>query len=106
MNSMGVDLRYALRRLLAHPGFAAAVVLTLALGIGATCLYFNVVDAVLVRSLPYSDPRRLVYVWETDAHNATSRESVSWPDLRDWRQQAKSFDALAGFMRQSLSLTE
>ncbi len=95
MNRMIVDLRYALRRLLAHPGFAAAVVLTLALGIGAGCLYFNVAEAVLLREVPYADPQRLVYVWETDAHNATSRESVSWPDLRDWRQQARSFDGLA-----------
>jgi putative ABC transport system permease protein len=106
MNRFIVDLRYAVRRLFAHLGFALGVILTLALGTGAACLYFNVVDAVLLRSVPYSDAQRLVYIWETDAHNATSRESVSWPDLRDWRQQAKSFDSLAGYTRQSLSLTE
>ncbi len=96
----------ALRRLFVHPGSALAVVLTLALGIGAACLYFAVLDAVLLRPLPYADSTRLVHVWETDAHNATSRESASWPDLRDWRQQAKLFDALAGYARESLSLSE
>jgi putative ABC transport system permease protein len=106
MSRIIADLRYGLRRLLAHPGFSGTVILTMALGIGAGCLYSNVVDAVLLQPLPYRDSQQLVYVWETDAHNATSRENVSWPDLRDWREQARSFDALAAYMRQSLSLTE
>ena len=106
MYAVVTDLRQATRRLFAKPASALAVVLTLALGIGAACLYFAVVDAVLLRPLPYADASRLTQVWETDAHNASSRESASWPDLRDWRTQAKSFEALAGYSRQSLSLTE
>lgn len=100
------ELHHAFRRLAANPGFAIAVAFTLALGIGAACLYGGVVEAVLLRPLPYHDSPRLAYVWETDAHNRTSRESVSWPDLRDWRDQAASFDALGGYARQSLSLAE
>ncbi|MEO8458904.1 MAG: ABC transporter permease [Dokdonella sp.] len=106
MTRIIIDLHYALRRLLANPGFSTAVIMTMALGVGAGCLYLNVVDSVLLRPPPYRDSQRLVYVWETDAHNASSREGVSWPDLRDWRQQARSFDAMAGYTRQSLSLTE
>lgn len=106
MGQLIFDLRHALRRLLANPGFSGAVALTLGLGIGAGCLYSNVVNTLLLQPLPYRDAQRLVYVWETDAHNATSREGASWPDLCDWRQQATTFDALAGYMRQSLSITE
>jgi putative ABC transport system permease protein len=105
MFHVALDLRHAMRRLAVQPGFAAAIMLTLALAIGAACLYLDVVDAVLLRPAPYADPQRLVYVWETDAHNATSRESVSWPDFRDWRQQTGSFSEIAGYTRESLSLT-
>jgi len=106
VNRILSDLRYAMRRLLQRPGFALAVVLTLALGLGAACLYVAVLDAVLLRPVPYADAERLTYVWETDAHNASSREGVSWPDLRDWRVAAQSFDGLSAYMRQSLTIAE
>jgi putative ABC transport system permease protein len=106
MNRILSDLRYAMRRLLQRPAFALSVVMTLALGLGAACLYGDVVDAVLLRPVPYADAQRLVYVWETDAHNASSREGVSWPDLRDWRAAVQSFDALGAYMRQSLTIAE
>ena len=106
MCSVLADLRYATRRVLSRPGFSLAVVLTLAMGIGAACLYADIADAVLRRPVPYADPQRLAYVWETDAHNASSREGVSWPDLRDWRAAAQSFDTLAAYMRLSLTIAE
>ncbi|HEX7138490.1 MAG TPA: hypothetical protein VF219_11610, partial [Vicinamibacterales bacterium] len=70
MESIWIDLKYACRSLIARPAFAAVVVVTLALGIGVNGAVFALVDGALWRSLPYRDPWRLVFVWQTlPAHN-------------------------------------
>ena len=91
------DLRYAFRTLVRWPGFTAVVVLTLALGIGANAAIFSVVNAVLLRPLPYADPERLVFVvgTPTDGDSAKVDRSSSYPDFVDFRQRAKSFSELA-----------
>jgi putative ABC transport system permease protein len=91
------DLRYALRTLYRWPGFTAVVVLTLALGIGANAAIFSVVNAVLLRPLPYSAPDRLVFVLgtPTDGDSAKVGASSSYPDYVDMRDRARSFSQLA-----------
>ena len=87
------DLRYALRMLLKHKGFTSVAVLTLALGIGANTAIFSVINAVLLRSLPFADADRLVMIWET--HPDIPRATASIPDFQDWRAEARSFEEMA-----------
>ena len=92
MNTLLQDLRYATRILLKQPGFTVIAVLTLALGIGANTAIFSVVNAVLLRPLPYPQPERIVYLNEIANGVDTS---LSLPDYLDWQKDAKSFQHLA-----------
>ena len=85
MDALLHDLRDALRTLLRSPGFTAVAVLTLMLGIGANTAVFSVVDAVLLRPLPYPAADRLVLLW--GARAGQSGRSISVPDLQDWRER-------------------
>lgn len=87
------DVVYGWRKLRSSPGFAAAAVLTLALGIGATTAIFSTVHAVLLRPLPYPDPAELVRVWETSPEGSRTNP-VSSGNYMDWREQATSFEML------------
>jgi putative ABC transport system permease protein len=98
MNMIGLDLKYAARSLRRRPGFSTVVVLTLALGIGATTAVFSVVDGVLLRPLGYRDPERLVRLanYPTDGNpEKVSGPVFSYPDFVDVRDQARSFEQLA-----------
>ena len=89
---MLADIRYGLRQLAKHPGFTIVAVLTLALGIGANTAIFSVVNAVLLRPLPYPEPERLVYLNETVSGTDTS---IALPNYVDWRNDSRSFEHLA-----------
>jgi predicted permease len=98
------DVRYAARMLRKSPAFTAVAVLTLALGIGANAAIFSVVDAVLLRSLPYPHANRLVIL---DEHLPRSKGMpVSLPDFLDWDAQNHSFVAMAAFAPNSFTLTQ
>jgi putative ABC transport system permease protein len=97
------EFRYALRQLLKSPGFTAVAVLTLSLGIGANTAIFSVVNAVLLRPLPYHDAARLVDLFSLDP--AGGRDGLSMAELQDLRAQMKSLEDLAGFQSQSVNLT-
>jgi putative ABC transport system permease protein len=91
------DLRYALRVLVKNPGFTAIAVLTLALGIGANTAIFSVVDAVLLRPLPYPEVDRLVFLWSTWPAQGVATSGSALPDYHGWRDRNQVFDGLAGF---------
>ena len=98
------DIHFGLRMLAKNPGFAAVAVLTLALGIGANTAIFSVVNAALLRSLPFRDPGRLVYVWSAETARGIPRSTVSIPDLRDWSEQNRVFEGITGWWSGSYNL--
>jgi putative ABC transport system permease protein len=91
------DLRYGLRMLAKNPGFTAVAVLTLALGIGANTAIFSVVNAVLLRPLPYMDPDRLVQISENNPKYGTLWFAVAPANFLDWQQQNHVFESMAIF---------
>ena len=105
MDSLLRDLRYALRTLVKNPGFTAVIVLTLALGIGANTAIFSVVNAVLLRPLPYREPDRLVAVWEVNLSDASRKSRVTLANALDWREQNGVFEDLAMFGASGGNLT-
>ncbi|HET7453780.1 MAG TPA: ABC transporter permease, partial [Thermoanaerobaculia bacterium] len=95
--------RYAFRSLRKSPGFAAVAIATLALGIGANTAIFSVVDAVVLRPLPYRDPQRLVMLWER--RPKSDHVVASYPDFLDWRDRSRSFDGAAAYSGWTFNLT-
>src|SRR6202451_4060526 len=100
MSKLAQSFKYALRRLTNSPGFTIVAVLTLALGIGANSAMFSIINAVLLRPLPYRDPQRLVLL--SEHWPQFPRLSVSYLNYRDWRDQSHSFESV-GAVRNSVS---
>ena len=103
MHTLWQDIRFAIRMLRKNWSVSAIVVVVLALGIGANTSIFSVVNAALLRPLPYTDPDKLVRLSE-DSPNVPQM-SISYPNLLDWREQNKVFSGLAGMQFRSLNLT-
>jgi putative ABC transport system permease protein len=101
---MITDLRYAIRRLLKSPGFTFVAVVTLALGIGANTAIFSVINAVLLRPLPYPEANRIVYLTEADSVQPSI--SINWLDYLDWRKSNTVFEHLAVSRRESFNLSD
>ncbi len=97
MTSIFADLRYGLRMMVRSPIFTLIAVITLALGIGANTAIFSVVDAVLLRPLPYPQAERLVFLWSTMNAQGVPQAGSALPDYHGWRDQNKVFDGLGGF---------
>ncbi|HJR60368.1 MAG TPA: ABC transporter permease, partial [Vicinamibacterales bacterium] len=102
---MPPSLRIALRSLRRTPGFTAVVVLTLAIGIGATTAIFSVVDAVLINPLPYPTADRLEVIWVTNPQQAREKDVTSYPNFTDWQSQATTFEAMAAVSGTNFTLT-
>ena len=99
------DLRFAARMLRTNPGFTTVVVFTLALGIGANTAIFSVVDAVLLRPLPYKDSDQLVQLIEHDQKRGVDFDWVSFPNFHDWAEQGKAFQYMAAYKFHAFNLT-
>src|SRR5205823_12745738 len=80
------------------PAYTSLVLVTLAIGIGATTAVFSAIDTVLLRPLPYPDSARLVTVWENDRINRKPRYRVARGNWQDWRSQTRSFEDLAAYI--------
>src|SRR5579864_992309 len=111
MNSLGFlevlwqDVRFATRQLRKSPGFTTVAILTLALGIGANSAMFSVVDAVLLRPLPYRNASRVVSLFERRPHESETKVPVTPGDFYEWRDKARSFEQMAAMDEMVCNLT-
>ena len=105
MRTLLQDLRFAARQLRKSPGFTITAILTLALGVGANTAVFSVINAVLLRSLPYPDPDRLMLVWSSAPSQGLPKFGSAPPDYRDWRSQNHSFENMGAFSNDGVSLS-
>ena len=103
MQVLQQDLRYGIRMLAKKPIFSVIAVITLALGIGATTAIFSVVNAVLLRTLPYHNAKQLVVVASTSPGG--DRDGLSAPEVQDYQTQMRSLEDLTGFQSQSVNVT-
>src|SRR6266513_6453824 len=103
MEALLKDIRYGVRGLVKRPGFTVVALVTLALGIGANTAIFSVLNAVVLRPLPYAEPEQLVTVWETGPGN--DKRSVAPANFVDWRDQNTSFTSLAATFYGNFNLT-
>ena len=104
--SLGQDIRYGVRGLRKNPGFAAAAIVLLALGIGANTAIFSLVRAVVLRPLPFPDPDRLVLLWDDlSANGGPTRVEASAVDYVAWKEQSRSFSDVAAFYANYYNLT-
>ena len=99
------DLHFGLRVLRRNPGFMAVAALTLALGIGGTAVVFSLLDAVLLRPLPYPHSERLFRLFPLEGKRKAANEAASYVNFRDWQRQTRTFESLAGCEWVALNLT-
>jgi len=99
------DLRYALRTLAKNPAFTSVAIVAIALGIGANSAIFSVVNAVLLRPLPFKTPEQLVMVWENATHLGFPKNTPSPPNFLDWQKQNTVFTGMAAISERSFNLS-
>ena len=99
------DVRYGFRLLRKYPVFSLSIVVTVALGIGASATIFGVINAVLLEPLPYKEPNRLVRLWETNLKQNQAESPVSVPNFQDWQRQQSTFEELAALELATFNLT-
>lgn len=104
LDHLARDLKQAFRQMKNRPGFSAIVVVTLALGIGATAGIFSVVQAVLLRPLPYKDPGRLTMIYTGDPARELQEGRTSLLNFEDWKGQSRSFEEMTVFAGQTFLL--
>jgi putative ABC transport system permease protein len=105
MQTLLQDLRYGARTLIKKPGFTSIAVITLALGIGANTAIFSVINAVLLKPLPFAAPGQVVAIGTADTQNRSTFYPVSYPNFFDWRAQSQSFERMASYYMNNVALT-
>src|SRR5579862_6038843 len=105
MGTLAQDIKFGVRTLLKSPGFTAIAIVALALGIGANTAIFSLADAFLLKPLDIPDPEHLVVIGELAPNQITDINSVTAATFADWKEQAKSFEPLAGFQDNEMNLT-
>ena len=105
MSTLWQDLRYGARMLRKHPSVALVAITALALGIGANTAIFSIVNAVLLRQLPYKDSERLMMLWESDTRRGGTQTGFSYPRFTYLRDQQQSFEAIAAYTTRSFTVT-
>jgi len=106
MNTAWANFVYAVRTLRKNPSFSLTVMLVLGLAIGGNVGIFSIVNAVMLRPLPYRDSDRLVLLWGNVQRTVVERRGGSFPDYRDWKEQNRTFDGLAVFFDDTFTLTK
>jgi putative ABC transport system permease protein len=104
LDTLRQDVTYALRALRKNPGFAVTAIVTLALGIGANTAIFSIVNAVLLRPLPFAEPDRLVEIFATDTRRGDRFDSASYPAFAEWRDQSTTFESMTAYANRSLAI--
>src|SRR5262245_65057726 len=92
------DLRYATRSLFSSPGFFVVAALTLALGVGANAAIFSVLQAVVLRDLPYHEPDRIAVMWTWNLQQNLP-DGSSYLNFRDWKDQSRQFERMSAYLR-------
>lgn len=105
METFWQDIRYGIRLLLKAPSFSIVATIALALGIGANTAIFSVVNAVLLKPLPFANSDQLMMVWETDSVRGGQRGTASYPNFADWRDQNHVFEHMASFYNNDYIMT-
>src|ERR1051325_1168362 len=100
-----MDLKYALRTLIKDPWFTLVAALALGLGIGLNSTVFTFVNAVLLRGLPFPNADQIVHINSRNTAEGNS-QGVSFPDLQDWRAQAKTFSSLAAYQQMTMNISD
>ena len=100
------DVRYAFRSLIKHPGFTAIAVACLALGIGVNATIFSVIDGVILHPMTYPEPERLMILHSRNLEERVNRGPVSYPDFKDLRDTATSFESMAAIAMRSLTIAD
>ena len=105
LETLMMDVRYGMRSLLKKPGFTITAVIALALGIGANTAIFSVINGVLLRSLAYANPEKIVMLWERNVTGTRMQNVVSPGNFLDWQKQSTSFEHMAAVADQRVNLT-
>ncbi len=105
METFWQDIRYGIRMLLKAPSVSIVATIALALGIGANTAIFSVVNAVLLRPLPFANPEQLMNLWETDSTRGYVRGAASYPNFVDWREQNHVFERMATYHNNDFIMT-